>query len=260
MALKLFKPTEPNGRAEYGLEWPASFTTTKVLIALTLLRLFWAGLRRRKAGWWPWLGLGIASWMAGRLFYQARFKSFTRREQILSKAEPGPNARILDLGGGRGLTVIGAAKRWPDAHLTTVDHWRPGRYGSEESLRSNLDLENLGGRVHVFQIEPDRLPFEDNSFDLILSNLYLHTLPDGPTRQRLLNEVARVLKPGGRLILADYNGMFTRVYLQIADFKVASSFSVYSSFKTRLSWLGFQRVTSDETSSFNIVIADKPVL
>ena len=257
MAFKLFKPTEPGGRAEYGLDWPASFTSVKVLFALSSLRLFWVGLRGRKAGWWHWVGLGLVGWKAARLFYQARFKPFARRDLVLSKAEPGPNARILDLGGGRGLTTIGAARRWPDARLTAVDHWRPGRYGSEESLRSNLDLEDLGGRVHVFQVEPDHLPFEDNSFDLILSNLYFHTLPDGPTRQRLLSEAARVLKPGGRLILADYTEVhnFIHPYLQTADLKVYVPFSTITSPQVRFIrkiFAGFDIVP--------IVIADKPML
>jgi len=48
------------------------------------------------------------------------------------------------------------------------------------------------------------MPFENATFDVIVSNLCLHNIYDKPTRQRALAEIARVLKPGGLALLSDY--------------------------------------------------------
>jgi arsenite methyltransferase len=48
------------------------------------------------------------------------------------------------------------------------------------------------------------MPFPDNSFDVILSNLCLHNLYDQPTRQRAIEQIVRVLKPGGIALISDY--------------------------------------------------------
>jgi len=48
------------------------------------------------------------------------------------------------------------------------------------------------------------MPFEDASFDVIVSNLCLHNIYDKPTRQRAVAEIARVLRPGGLALISDY--------------------------------------------------------
>jgi ubiquinone/menaquinone biosynthesis C-methylase UbiE len=47
------------------------------------------------------------------------------------------------------------------------------------------------------------LPFADASFDLVLSNIAVHNVPGGNRRERAIDEMVRVLKPGGRLAIAD---------------------------------------------------------
>ena len=49
----------------------------------------------------------------------------------------------------------------------------------------------------------ERLPFPDQTFDVVLSTLMMHHLPD-PLKRQGLSEIARVLKPGGRLVIADF--------------------------------------------------------
>ncbi len=198
MTTKILKALEPGGRAEYRLELPGEFNWLWLIFSLSWLLLRPA---RRIAGW-----LSLVSWLGrlGWLVYQARYRPFARREQLFRAAGPADYRQILDFGSGRGVVAIGAAGRWPSARLVAVDDWRPGRPGSEEALRSNLDLQGLGGRVHVYEINPAILPFDDGHFDLIISQLYLHNLKEPAARQACLLELVRLLKPGGRLILADY--------------------------------------------------------
>lgn len=127
---------------------------------------------------------------------------------------------MLDLGSGRGLLAIGAAKRWPDARITAVDSWQSKRLigNSEENLRSNLDLEDLGSRIHVYEADPRQLPFEPGLFDLIISNHYLYTIgrkqgnrkSQRQARTAALAEIVRVLAPSGCAILSDarYTGEY----------------------------------------------------
>jgi arsenite methyltransferase len=56
------------------------------------------------------------------------------------------------------------------------------------------------------------LPFPDDSFDLIVSNVVMHSLKTNPDRDTAIDEAVRVLRPGGRLLVADLHG--TRRYRQ----------------------------------------------
>jgi ubiquinone/menaquinone biosynthesis C-methylase UbiE len=47
------------------------------------------------------------------------------------------------------------------------------------------------------------LPFEDNSFDLVLSSLAIHNISGRAGREKAINEAVRVLRPGGRLMIVD---------------------------------------------------------
>jgi len=49
-----------------------------------------------------------------------------------------------------------------------------------------------------------RLPFGDESFDVALSNFVLHEVDSADEREQMLREIARVLKPGGRVALVDF--------------------------------------------------------
>jgi SAM-dependent methyltransferase len=67
--------------------------------------------------------------------------------------------------------------------------------------RSKATRRNLPIDFQIGVIE--QLPFPDQTFDVVLSTLMMHHLPDDLKRQGLA-EIARVLKPGGRLVIADF--------------------------------------------------------
>src|SRR5581483_758751 len=65
-------------------------------------------------------------------------------------------------------------------------------------------LEGVAGRVELETADMQQLPFANESFDIVLSSLAIHNIAHAQGRLQTINEAVRVLKPGGRLLLADF--------------------------------------------------------
>ncbi len=222
MKLNLLKSIEPGGKADYGLDSPGLIRNLCLLglaeMGLTLvlptrLKKACKGLR-----WWMVVaGIGTL-YPPLKMYYYSKQLKYKHRDRLLDLAELQPDSRVLDIGSGRGLLAIGAAKRSPGMRVTAVDLWQPQDLtgNSEEALRSNIDLEEVGGRVHVYEANARKLPFKQGSFDVVLSNLYLHSIGENmgikgaigksyqeQERARALTEITRMLAPGGRAVISD---------------------------------------------------------
>ena len=68
----------------------------------------------------------------------------------------------------------------------------------------------MADRVELHTADMRQLPFDDDSFDVVVSSLAIHNVPGAAERARAVREAARVLKPGGRLMIADVRN--TRAY------------------------------------------------
>ncbi len=104
--------------------------------------------------------------------------------------------KVLDIGTGPGLIPILLAARGPGLSLTGVDL-------SEPMLQKASDAAEEAGvadRLDFRTGDAKSLPFSERSFDLVLCNSLLHHLPDPLA---LLNEISRVSKPGGAILLRD---------------------------------------------------------
>ena len=112
----------------------------------------------------------------------------------LGRIEPG--AVLLDLGCGAGTDLLIAAQMvGPDGAVTGVDMTASMLERARASARE-MGLANV--EVHEGMIE--RLPLEDESVDVVISNGVIDLVPD---KDAVFDEIDRVLRPGGRLQLAD---------------------------------------------------------
>jgi ubiquinone/menaquinone biosynthesis C-methylase UbiE len=100
---------------------------------------------------------------------------------------------ILDVGTGTGTLALGTVRRWPGAVVTGLDASRGMIRAAERRARDDLAPRDAA-RTSFVVAEADRLPFDDRSFDLVISSFVLQLVPD---RLAVLREAHRVLRPGG---------------------------------------------------------------
>jgi SAM-dependent methyltransferase len=154
--------------------------------------------------WWP---LAFAALALGAFFLVGNFimRSFRSREHIVLPMVDllrGDSDLVLDAGCGAGRTTIALSRVLREGSVVAVDRFDAGYIddGGRALLARNLQIAGLTGRVRVETADLTALPFADASFDSAVStNAYDHL---GSHKQQGLREAHRVLKPGGRFLLA----------------------------------------------------------
>ncbi len=138
--------------------------------------------------------------------HQGKFQVWA---QVLSQLQLRGEEQIIDLGCGRGAVLLMVAKLLPRGKAIGVDLWRTSDQSgnAKEVTRRNAELEGVAGRVELYTADMQKLPFGDNSFDVVLSSLAIHNIHSARGRLRVIDEAVRVLKPGGQLLLADIYGI-----------------------------------------------------
>ncbi len=136
----------------------------------------------------------------------AKVGKFSHRDRMLAKVPWTGTESVLDVGTGRGLLLIGAAKRLTSGHATGIDIWNTADLSGNApvALLANINLENVAEKTTVKSEDARRMSFPDASFDVVLSNLCIHNIYSREGRENACLEIARVLKPGGVAVISDY--------------------------------------------------------
>lgn len=167
------------------------------------------------------MGLGSGIGMAfGALWlvWDSRIGKLRGREQLLQEVSWKGTEQVLDLGCGRGLLLIAAAKRLTTGKATGIDIWQSEDLSDNrpDATLANASAEGVGDRVAIETADMRELPFPDASFDVVVSRAAIHNLYAVPDRAKAIREVARVLKPGGCALIEDirhgdeYTATFTQ--------------------------------------------------
>ncbi len=138
-------------------------------------------------------------------FYTTRRGKFLEWERILNRIHLGGDEMVLDMGCGRGAVLTAVARRLTTGRVTGVDIWSTmdqSGNARDVALRNAL-LEGVNDRVHIETADMRALPFSDATFDVVVSSLAIHNIRSNADRRRAIAEGFRVIKPGGRMVIAD---------------------------------------------------------
>lgn len=123
-------------------------------------------------------------------------ESFAGVANPFSLGRLAPGERVLDLGSGAGTDSLVAAQMVGEqGHVTGID-MTPEMLGKARDAASAMGVTN----VDFVEGEAERLPFPDESFDAVISNGVIDLVPD---KDAVYAEIFRVLRPGGRIQIAD---------------------------------------------------------
>src|SRR5581483_9256083 len=104
-----------------------------------------------------------------------------------------------------GAVLLMAAELLPRGRAVGLDLWRARDQSGNDPVatRRNAAREGVADRAALVTGDMRAVPFADGAFDVVLSSLAVHNLPDPADRARAIDEMVRVLRPGGRLLIAD---------------------------------------------------------
>lgn len=134
-------------------------------------------------------------------FYDPLIELTTReglfKRHLIEQASIAPGDKILDLGCGTGTLALQIKQSYPETEVFGLDA------DPEILARARAKAQDSGREIHFAQGLSNQLPYEDASFDRVVSTLFFHHLTLAVKRQTV-TEIARVLRPGGELHVADW--------------------------------------------------------
>lgn len=201
------------GSPDYGLDAPrivrSMFSRAAWIIAIALVLYVvnhseYPGPAARMCGVLALIGLLFLAIGAG-MIWSSRVAKLRLRDQMLDALALRGDERVLDVGCGRGLLAIGAAKRLKNGKVIGIDVWNPYDLSgnSPDAAKANVKLEGVADKVRIENGDAQKLVYPDNHYDVVVSSLVLHNIPEPDARVQAVREMFRVLKPGGKLAIFD---------------------------------------------------------
>ena len=144
--------------------------------------------------------------------YSTRRGKFEFWAELLAGQPLRGDEHVLDMGCGRGAILGMVAKIVSRGRAVGLDLWRsedqPGN--DPQATWRNLDLEGVRDRCELQTADMRAMPFSDATFDCVVSSLAIHNIKGQKGRAEAIDEAVRVLKPGGRILIADI--LWTKFY------------------------------------------------
>ena len=186
-------------RGSYGIDAPYLLAVPLLLIVSGVVQ---AALTHSA---WPLGGAALVMAFSGFGLHASRRGKFVVWDRLFDQLHLIGHEQILDLGCGRGAVLLLGARRLTTGQAVGADLWRTADQAGNDpdATRRNAVAEGVADRVELRTADMTSLPFDDNSFDIVVSNVAIHNVKTSAGRDRAIEEAVRVLRPGGRLLIAD---------------------------------------------------------
>ncbi|HVS39635.1 MAG TPA: class I SAM-dependent methyltransferase [Gemmataceae bacterium] len=199
----------PRRQGSYGIDAPYWVAFVVVVTAFNVVS---AVLNAIDGRLWPIAPAVFLLALTNSVLYTTLRGKFVIWADLLDQLNLRGDERILDLGYGRGAVLLMAAQRLTTGRAVGVDLWKRGDQSGNAAVATqrNAVAEGVADRGELHTADMTALPLADDGFDLVLSSLAIHNSHGRVGRDKAIDEAARVLRPGGRLAIADIRG--TRQY------------------------------------------------
>lgn len=196
------RPKAMREAAGFDFGWAPGWTYGPWIAAMVLAAIAIV-VQVAEPAWWPVamvLTLLAAGQFAGGLTVRAAGRYSDAVLPAVDLLSDNDNL-VLDAGCGAGRTTIALGRAYKKVRIVDLDRFDSDYIegGGLKLLERNLSLAGLTGRVSIKRGDLTALPFEDGSFDAVVSAHAIDHL--GRQKEQGVREAVRVLKPGGRLLL-----------------------------------------------------------
>lgn len=125
------------------------------------------------------------------------------RELVLANLDWDGEGLALDIGCGNAALTIKLARKYSSARVVGIDSWGKRWEYSKNTCENNAKIEGVIDRVTFQKANASALPFEDEYFDAVVSNLVFHEVREIADKREAIREALRVVKKGGRFAFQD---------------------------------------------------------
>jgi arsenite methyltransferase len=202
-----------NSKPNYGVDAPGVIRNLFIAALVCLLLVLFVptikiGSVIIECGGLAWSAGGCALGGVLMLLYSLSGK-YKHRDRMLKLIEWRGDEQVLDIGTGRGLLMIGAAKKLSTGKSIGIDIWNAEDLtgNNVDAALNNAAIEGVKDKVEVLNENAMSMSFANEAFDVILTNMCLHNIYDKEGRMTACREINRVLKKGGHAIIADFRHM-----------------------------------------------------
>lgn len=188
-------------KPDYGIDAP-NMLRNLIILGTVLVALLFIWPKVGVYAVWPGITLLLAAiWLR----WGSRVGKVKLAEKLVSSLPWRGDEHVLDVGCGHGLLTVLAAKRLKSGKSIGVDVWREFDQAENrpDKLLDNAKIEGVARFVEVKDGDARELPFPDATFDVVVSGWAIHNIAVGTGREKAIQEMVRVLKPGGWLGILD---------------------------------------------------------
>lgn len=171
---------------------------------------------------WPELILSICLWLGvlllivgGVMLWSSKSGKFGLSWKMLEDMKWRGREKVLDVGCGRGLLAIQAARKAPLGEVVGIDIWSQEQLSenTKEAAMENAEAERVTDRVRFEDGDVTDLRFGPNSFDKVISGFCLHAIGSRAARNKAVAHLIKLVRPGGEIAILDI--LHTREYKKV---------------------------------------------